>query len=112
MLGCIENPKELFAEKPLKFTVITVSDYEMRQRRYCSLPESASAYNPRNLPNELYRLRSFSIKPNGSLIKHGDQIATRRKSRSSAGSTTNTSRYVPFLKSSRAKILMFLSSFE
>jgi len=72
------------------FLELPLSDYEMRQRRYCSLPESA--YNPRHLPNELYRLRSFSIKANGSVVKHGDQIATRRKSRSSAGSTTNTSR--------------------
>ncbi len=73
------------------FLELPVCDYEMRQqRRHCSLPERA--YNPRHSPNEFYRLRSFSIKPNGGLVKHGDLIASRRRSRSSAGSTANTSR--------------------
>ena len=82
-----------------------------QQRRYCSLPEAG--YNPRGAavryaePGRvagggdphlaaaggetdamMYRLRSFSISPKGALIKHGDQF----RSRSSAGSTANTSR--------------------
>ncbi|XP_059088490.1 serine/arginine repetitive matrix protein 2-like [Tigriopus californicus] len=68
------------------FLELPVADYQMRQRRYCSLPENG--YNPRN---EIYKLRAFSISPKGALIKHGDQLASRR-SRSSAGSTANTSR--------------------
>ena len=68
-----------------------VSDYELRQRRHCSLPERS--YNPRQAPNEFYKFRSFSIKPNGCLINHGDVIAKRRASKSSSCSTTNTSRY-------------------
>lgn len=70
------------------YDAFAVADYEMRQRRYCSLPENG-CYNPRN---EIYRLRAFSISPKGALIKHGDQLASRR-SRSSAGSTANTSRW-------------------
>ena len=65
----------------------TVADHE-RNRRFCSLPEQG--YNPRHT-NEIYRLRAFSISPKGALIKHGDQIASRR-SKSSNGSTANTSR--------------------
>ena len=70
-----------------------VSDYELRlrQKRHCSLPERS--YNPRQAPNEFYKFRSFSIKPNGCLINHGDVIAKRRASKSSSCSTANTSRY-------------------
>ena len=78
----------------------TVSDYELRQkreRRYQSLPEEVagfSGYNPRQIhANEIYRLRAFSISPNGALINHGDQIATRKpKTSNSSNSTTNTTR--------------------
>ena len=68
------------------YCFLIVCDYEQRQRRHCSLPERS--YNPRTTPNELYRLRSFSIKPNGGLIKHGDLIAMRRKSKSSSSTST------------------------
>ena len=68
------------------YCFLIVCDYEQRQRRHCSLPECS--YNPRTTPNELYRLRSFSIKPNGGLIKHGDLIAMRRKSKSSSSTST------------------------
>lgn len=67
-----------------------MADYELerQQRRYCSLP--VHGYNPRHhAPNEIYRLRAFSISPKGALIKHGDQIAQRRP-RSSTGSTATS----------------------
>lgn len=74
------------------FLELPVSDYELRlrQKRHCSLPERS--YNPRQAPNEFYKFRSFSIKPNGCLINHGDVIAKRRASKSSSCSTANTSR--------------------
>ena len=82
-----------------KHNFITVSDYELRQkreRRYQSLPEEGmnTGYNPRQIhSNEIYRLRAFSISPNGALINHGDQIATRKhKTSNSSNSTTNTTR--------------------
>ncbi len=74
----------------LFFCTNVVSDYE-RSRRYQSLPTDSVGYNPRLCSNELYRLRAFSISPKGALIKHGDQMASR-KPRSSNGSTANTSR--------------------
>ena len=79
---------------------VIVSDYELRQqrdRRFQSLPEeglNTSGYNPRQIhSNEIYRLRAFTISPNGALVNHGDQMATR-KSRTSTGnnSTANTTR--------------------
>ena len=79
-----------------------MSDYEARQkreRRYQSLPEeglsTSTGYNPRQIhSNEIYRLRAFSISPNGALINHGDQIATRTnyKTSTSNNSTANTTR--------------------
>ena len=94
----------LMEEDPL----LAVADYghhhqqhyeeqQRHQRRYQSLPDG---YNPRNAHNGgrggggdnsdemIYRLRQFSTSPKGALIKHGDQI----RSKSSAGSTANTSR--------------------
>ena len=76
-----------------------MSDYELRQkreRRYQSLPEeglNTSGYNPRQVhSNEIYRLRAFSIAPNGTLINHGDQLATRKSNNTSNNSTANTTR--------------------
>ena len=81
------------------YNFVIVSDYELRQkreRRYQSLPEEGrnTGYNPRQIhSNEIYRLRAFSISPNGALINHGDQIATRKpRTTTSNNSTTNTTR--------------------
>ena len=85
-----QHVKSLEISRDSYYNTSAVADYE-RSRRYQSLPTDSVGYNPRLCSNELYRLRAFSISPKGALIKHGDQLASRRP-RSSAGSTANTSR--------------------
>ena len=58
--------------------------------RICSLP--AEGYNPR-CSQELYRLRSFSIKK-GRLIKHGDSMESRKSKPASNNGSRNTSNCV------------------
>ena len=68
-----------------------------RDRRFQSLPDeglNTNVYNPRQIdPNEICRLRAFSISPDGALIKLGDQFAARTpKTSTGNNSTANTSR--------------------
>ena len=84
-LDCAPTPSILAQSKERKG-----SHFAIWQHRYAE-PRGAAA-DPHLAGGEtdamMYRLRSFSISPKGALIKHGDQI----RSRSSAGSTANTSR--------------------